>query len=48
VDNKEYFDKWKSRLAAQGQHQESDIDCVEHILTHTRIFIHSTTDFTDV
>ena len=28
VDEKEYFDKWKGRLAAQGQHQEPGIDCV--------------------
>jgi hypothetical protein len=28
ADNKDYFDKWKSRLAAQGQHQELGIDCV--------------------
>jgi hypothetical protein len=35
VDNKGYFDKWKSRLAAQGQHQESDIDCVWNTFSPT-------------
>jgi hypothetical protein len=35
VDNKEYFDKWKSRLAVQGQHQEPGIDCVWNTFSPT-------------
>jgi hypothetical protein len=35
VDNKEYFDKWKSRLAAQGQHQEPGIDYVWNTFSPT-------------
>ena len=35
VDNKEYFDKWKSRLASQGQHQEPGIDCVWNTFSPT-------------
>jgi len=35
VDQKEYFDKWKSRLAAQGQHEEPGIDCVWNTFSPT-------------
>ena len=35
VDNKEYFDKWESRLTEQGQHQESGIDCVWNTFSPT-------------
>ena len=28
VDQKEHFEKWKSRLAARGQHEVPGIDCV--------------------
>ena len=35
MDKKEYFEKWKSRLAAQGQHQEPGIDCVWNTFSPT-------------
>jgi hypothetical protein len=35
VDNKEYFDKCKSKLAAQGQHQVQGIDCVWNTFSPT-------------
>jgi hypothetical protein len=35
VDQKEYFDKWKSRFAEQGQHEETGIDYVWNTFSPT-------------
>jgi hypothetical protein len=34
-DNKEYFDKWKSKFVVPGQHQEPGIDCVWNTFSPT-------------
>ena len=54
ADGKEYFLKWKARLAAVGCAQEPGDDdpfceyCVEYVLAYERVYSHSDVDSYDV